>query len=161
MSPASSSPSRSAPQASGEAERVATDLYGLLVAALRAVPRDLSLTALSTLASVERAGPQRLSDLAAAEGVAQPSMTALVSNLERAGYVERAPDPTDGRAILVRATARGARLMARRRRAGAAAMAELIEQLDDDERGSLLAAGDALTRLRALDEERRDRRRRG
>jgi DNA-binding MarR family transcriptional regulator len=141
--------------------RVAADLYGLLVAALRSVPRDLSLAALSTLSNVERNGPRRLTDLAVAEGVAQPSMTTLVSNLERAGYVERRPDPTDGRAILVRATVRGSRLMAQRRRAGTEAMGELIEQLDDPERAALLAAADALAHLRTLDEQRRDGRRTG
>jgi DNA-binding MarR family transcriptional regulator len=35
------------------------------------------------------------------------SMTELVAHLERQGYVERVPDPADGRAKLVRATYRG------------------------------------------------------
>jgi DNA-binding PadR family transcriptional regulator len=35
------------------------------------------------------------------------SMTELVAHLERHGYVERVPDPADGRAKLVRATERG------------------------------------------------------
>ncbi len=35
------------------------------------------------------------------------SMAQLVAHLEQHGYVERVPDPADGRAKLVRATARG------------------------------------------------------
>ena len=38
--------------------------------------------------------------------IAKQTATALVDRLERAGYVERVPDPSDGRARLVRMTAR-------------------------------------------------------
>lgn len=50
---------------------------------------------------------KRLTALAAYAGMTKPSMSALVDGLERSGYVERAPDPQDGRAQLVRYTARG------------------------------------------------------
>ena len=42
-------------------------------------PGELSLTAVSTLASIERFGPLRLTALAAREGVTQPAMTQLIS----------------------------------------------------------------------------------
>ena len=48
----------------------------------------------------------RLSVLAARAQVAKQTATALVDKLERAGYVERVPDPADGRARLVRLTPR-------------------------------------------------------
>ena len=48
----------------------------------------------------------RLSVLADRAQIAKQTATALVDKLERAGYVERLPDPTDGRARLVRMTAR-------------------------------------------------------
>ncbi|WP_377641574.1 MarR family winged helix-turn-helix transcriptional regulator [Oryzobacter terrae] len=48
----------------------------------------------------------RLSVLAARAQIAKQTATALVDKLERAGYVERVPDPADGRARLVRLTAR-------------------------------------------------------
>ncbi len=48
----------------------------------------------------------RLSVLAARAQIAKQTATALVDKLERAGYVERVPDPRDGRARLVRLTAR-------------------------------------------------------
>ena len=38
--------------------------------------------------------------------IAKQTATALVDKLERAGYVERVPDPSDGRARLVRMTPR-------------------------------------------------------
>ena len=49
----------------------------------------------------------RVSTLAERAGMTRQSMTQLVEHLERHGYVERVPDPSDGRAQLVRATARG------------------------------------------------------
>lgn len=48
----------------------------------------------------------RLSVLADRAQIAKQTATALVDKLERAGYVERVPDPSDGRARLVRMTAR-------------------------------------------------------
>src|SRR3984957_9685035 len=94
---------------------IATALDGLVALALRGGPRDISLTAASTLATLERAGPCRLTDLAAIEGVAQPSMTTLVTGLERAGYAERQPSPDDGRAVLVTLTPAGASYLQARR----------------------------------------------
>ena len=48
----------------------------------------------------------RVSDLAEQARVTKQSAASLVEQLERAGYVERVPDPTDGRARLVRLTSR-------------------------------------------------------
>jgi DNA-binding MarR family transcriptional regulator len=73
-------------------------LYGLATEAVRRIPRDMSLTTLSTLSTLDRTGPRRVTDLALVQGVAQPSMTTLVSNLQRSGLVERRGDPADGRA---------------------------------------------------------------
>ena len=48
-----------------------------------------------------------MSVLADRARMTKQSMTELVAHLERHGYVERVPDPADGRAKLVRATGRG------------------------------------------------------
>lgn len=55
-----------------------------------------------------RIGPHgsRVSDLAEQARVTKQSAASLVAQLEEAGYVERVPDPTDGRARLVRLTPR-------------------------------------------------------
>lgn len=135
---------------------VAEELQGLMTVALQGVPRDLSLTALSTLAGLERTGPRRLTDLAATQNVTQPSMTTLVSNLERAGYVERRREQTDGRVALVAITDVGSKLLAERRRAGADAMARLIDKLDAEDAAALANARVAISRLRELGEGRRD-----
>ena len=46
----------------------------------------------------------------------KPTVVYLVNGLERLGYVERVPDPADGRAKLVRLTERGARAQAEARK---------------------------------------------
>ena len=57
-------------------------------------------------------GGSRLTDLAAQAGITKQSAGFLVDQLERAGYVQRVPDPADGRARLVRIAERGVRSVA-------------------------------------------------
>jgi DNA-binding MarR family transcriptional regulator len=71
------------------------------------------------------------------------SMAQLVAHLETHGYVERVPDPVDGRAKLVRATARGGEVFAIVR----ASIAELDARLDERMGAAKVA------QLRALLEE--------
>lgn len=56
-----------------------------------------------------RIGPDgtRLTDLAEQAQISKQTATALVDKLEQAGLVERTPDPTDGRARLVRLSVKG------------------------------------------------------
>jgi DNA-binding MarR family transcriptional regulator len=51
----------------------------------------------------------RLTDLAEQAAITKQSAGFLVDQLERAGYVERVPDPSDARARLVRVAERGRR----------------------------------------------------
>ena len=139
--------------------RVAAEaVYWLSAAVIRytAQPRQLSLTAVATLSTLERRGPHRISELAALQGVAQPSMTVLVGSLEQAGLVARRPDPSDGRAVLVSLTEVGEQFLAARRRAGAERLSELVGRLTADELDALAAAVPALLRLRELQEEAMD-----
>jgi DNA-binding MarR family transcriptional regulator len=58
-------------------------------------------------------GGTRLTELAARAAITHQSMSELVSALEQRGYLERRPDPSDGRARIVRLTPTG-RQMARK-----------------------------------------------
>ena len=139
----------------GDRMAAAEAIYPLLTAAVRHQPRDISLTAASTLATVERTGPRRITDLAVIEGVAQPSMTALVRVLERAGLAERRADPRDQRVVLVALTAAGADYLRSRRRARTETLAALIGKLPPGEVAALLAAAPALRHLHELDNQQR------
>jgi DNA-binding MarR family transcriptional regulator len=50
-----------------------------------------------------------LTQLANRAGISKQAMAELVNRLEESGYVERTPDPRDGRAKLIRTTDKGER----------------------------------------------------
>ena len=112
-----------------------------------AAPDGLSLTAAATLAGIERFGPQRLTALAAREGVTQPAMTQLISRLEDAGLVRRESHPDDGRVVLVSITDEGRAMLAHRRDTRATRLAVILAQLSPDHLAALGAARGALDAL--------------
>jgi len=75
------------------------------------------------------AGPQTISTLADRLEVTQQAVSKSVADLERRGYVTRAPDPDDARARRVALTDRGDAAIAGGRRHRAAIDAELAERL--------------------------------
>jgi DNA-binding MarR family transcriptional regulator len=131
-------------------------LYLLMISIVRRFPRDMSLTQLSTLSTLADTGPRRVTDLASLQGVTQPSMTELITNLERAGYVTRLGDPRDGRVSLVALTDGGLGYVRARHEGGAEELRQLAGKLSDEERGALIAAAPVLNRLRELDSGGRD-----
>jgi DNA-binding MarR family transcriptional regulator len=67
---------------------------------------DLRISHLVVFQHIDPPG-SRVTELAAKAQMTKPSMAYLVEYLEAAGYVERLPDPSDGRARLVHLTERG------------------------------------------------------
>jgi DNA-binding MarR family transcriptional regulator len=128
-------------------EALGEALYTLAAGVIRRRSRTLSLTALSTLATLEHTGPRRLTDLAVVEEITQPSMTSLVTQLEQLGLAERRRDRVDARVVLVAITRAGRQLVRERRRVGAEALTELIDKLDEQDAAELNAALPALLRL--------------
>lgn len=110
----------------------------------RSTGHGLSLGLLSALASVVRDGPVRPSDLARTEGVAAPTLTRLIAELERRGFLTRRPDPADGRSCLVEATSAGAEAVLRARSERAQHVAALLADLSDDQVGHVAEALPAL-----------------
>ena len=113
-------------------------------------PGGLSLTAVATLTAIERFGPQRLTALAASEGVTQPAMTQLISRLEDAGQVRRESDPDDGRVVLVAITDEGRATLARRRAVRTERLTGIITQLGPEHRAALASALPALDALASI-----------
>ncbi|MFJ2271606.1 MarR family winged helix-turn-helix transcriptional regulator [Streptomyces sp. NPDC087849] len=124
--------------------RVAAALHELVTGMVRLLllnRQGMSLTTAAVLDRLERESPIRLTVLAAAEGVTQPSMTVLVQRLEAQGVASRVADPEDGRVRLVAITDAGRELLAQRRRAGDARVAGLLAALPEQD---VQALGEAM-----------------
>ena len=130
-------------------------VYDLLASFIRLNPREMSLTSLAALATLDRTGPRRITELAASEGVTQPSVTSLVASLVRAGYVERRSDPADKRAVVIAITEAGSAYLGTRRAVTAGIFADAVDELSAEEAAILDAAVPVIERLRDLVEGRR------
>lgn len=135
---------------------VGAALHGLISAGVRWGLGGMSLTSLSTLATLERTGSRRVTDLALIAGVTQPAMTSVVRSLEQAGLVERQERADDRRVAHITITSGGADLLRIRRRAGAENFEQLIHKLPANEVATLIAALPALEHLRSFDDEIRE-----
>ena len=80
--------------------------------------------ALGTIGQLIADSGSRLTELAQLAQLSKPSVVYLVDELERLGYVERVPDPADGRAKLIRFTARGVEAQRAAR--------EIVAQIEQD-----------------------------
>ena len=111
----------------------------------------LTPTQLAALSTVERSGPLRLGDLAAAEGIAPSTLTRLVAVLEELGYVQRCADPKDARASTLAITPAGHETLERLRAEGTALLTKSLMLLTPEQRAALAAAVPALERLAGPD----------
>ena len=133
---------------------LADRLHSAAIHLLRRVRREdqalgLSPARLSALSVIVFGGPIRISTLARAEQVRTPTMTPIVAALERDGLVTREVDASDARAALLRATPKGARLMAEGRARRVARLAADLRALGASERAVLAGAVEILDRARS------------
>jgi DNA-binding MarR family transcriptional regulator len=70
--------------------------------------RSISITHLQVMNILDAAGPMPMGHLAEQLGSTLPTLTGLVSRMERRGLVTRTHDETDRRVVLVQITAAGA-----------------------------------------------------
>lgn len=91
--------------------------------------------------------PQRITALAAAEGVTQPAITLLVNRMEERGWVIRQTDAVDRRVVLVALTAEGRAAFEELRAEYRALLHEEMATLDDDDVEVLARAVEILDQL--------------
>lgn len=108
---------------------------------------DLTLTQLSALTSLELAGALTPRELAESERVQPPTMTKIIAKLEERGLLQRSPHPSDGRQVVLAATAQGRAAVLAHRRARDAWLARLIADLTVEERQTLRRAAELLDRI--------------
>ena len=123
-----------------------------LLRSLAAVDRQAGLprARLSALSVLVFGGSRTLGELAAAEGVAGPTMTRTVDGLIAEHLAERLPHPTDGRAVVIAATAAGESLMRAAQRRRIDALTGALAGLPLDQQLVSASAGPLLERLAAV-----------
>jgi DNA-binding MarR family transcriptional regulator len=104
----------------------------------------VSPTQVSALATIERAGPLTLGELAAHEGVQPPTITAAVGRLEEQDLVHRRVDPQDRRVHRVEISAAGRRLLEKNRSRKNAYLERRLRALSSDDRATIERAADLL-----------------
>ena len=95
---------------------------------------ELTLSQHHLLAALAEERELRIGELAVAAGVAPPTATRMLRGLESAGIVKRLPSDEDRRAVSVRLTAKGRRLLREKRELIARKRRALYDSLSPAER---------------------------
>ncbi|HET6870316.1 MAG TPA: MarR family transcriptional regulator [Solirubrobacteraceae bacterium] len=123
---------------------------GLLLRRLRQVPTqdELSLSESAALARLDRGGAATAAELARAEQISPQSMGATLGALQTRGLIVRAPDPQDGRRMILSITESGLELLRHRRNRRTEELARALSAgFTNAELEQLAAAAPLLERL--------------
>lgn len=117
------------------AEALADQLHSAAIHLLRQLRKEddasgLSAPRLSALSVVVFGGPLTLGQLARAEQVKPPTMTRIVTGLEKDDLAKRKGDPRDKRLTQVEATPKGRRVLAAGRARRVEKLATAVRRLD-------------------------------
>ncbi len=145
------SPSRGVPR-----RQLADRLHSAAIHLLRRVRRvdvesGLTPSRASALSVLVFGGPLPLGELARAEQVSAPTMTRLVSGLERDGLVRRQVSTKDRRVVVAHATPEGVRRLRQARERRVEELTRLLETLGEPELETLRSAAELLEGLVARD----------
>lgn len=114
------------------------------------VDESLSPTEMSVLGTLARCGSATPGELARKEHVQPPSMTRIVAMLEHKGLVRRDPHPDDRRQVVVRQTEQAEAMLVESREKRNAFLAQLMSELDEEERAVIREAAPVLEKLAHL-----------
>ena len=133
---------------------VADALHSAAIHLLRGVRKEdvragIGPARLSVLSVLVFAGPKRLSDLARIEQVMPPTMSKIVSGLEKRGLVKRRANREDGRVSTIEPTPRGKKLLQEGRRRRVDRLAKSLETLGAEDIELLARAAAIIERVSA------------
>jgi DNA-binding MarR family transcriptional regulator len=110
-------------------------------------PGDLTLPESSALGKLDRHGPATGAQLAKLEQISPQSIGATLQSLEAKKLITRAPDPADGRRVVLSLTDAGRGIVQSKRTARTEQLTRALARLSPEERATLLAAIPLLERL--------------
>ncbi|HVY84771.1 MAG TPA: MarR family transcriptional regulator [Caulobacterales bacterium] len=109
---------------------------------------DLTPSQIAVLTRLEREGPATAAKLAQAEGMRPQSMSAIIQALQAEGFLESAPDPDDGRQLILSLTAACRKRIAANRAARRDWLSQAIRaKLSPAEQKQLAAGIELINRL--------------
>jgi len=111
--------------------------------AASAVPAPLSPRHVAALEQI-RSGPLTVGDLACRLGLTLPTVSGVLADLDRAGLVERRPDPADRRRTIVQIIPGQATLIGHWLDGAAKPLARVLDKLTPGEQEAFLKAMDLL-----------------
>jgi DNA-binding MarR family transcriptional regulator len=115
----------------------------------RQLDAELSRTELGLLRTLSD-GPRRVTELAELEGLAQPTMTILIKQLEKHGLVKRERRSEDGRVVLVDLTESGRVALQDYRKRIREEIGAYLADFSDEQIDQLTAATETLAQLVTL-----------
>ena len=113
---------------------------------VRQLGGELSRTEVGLLRTLSD-GSRRITELAELEGLAQPTITILIKQLEENGLVTRTRQPDDGRVVLVTLTKSGSGALDEYRGRLRAVLGGYLAEISDDQVEALATATEALAQL--------------
>ena len=117
-------------------------------------PAPLSPRHVAALEQI-RGGPVTVGELASRLGLTLPTVSGVLADLDRAGLVERRPDPADRRRTIVQISPGQATLIGQWLDGASRPLARVLDKLTPGEQEAFLKAMDLLeTELRGQDTER-------
>ena len=137
------------------AEALADKLHSSAIHLLRQLRKEddatgISAPRLSALSVVVFGGPLTLGQLAKAEQVRPPTMTRIVTGLEKDGLVQRIDDPRDGRLTRIQATVKGRNVLAAGRARRIERLATAVRRLGAPELAELARGAQLLEEIVGL-----------
>ena len=138
--------------AGADAQALASELHSAAIHLLRRLRKDddasgISAPRLSALSVVVFGGPLTLGQLASAEQVRPPTMSRIVTGLEREGLVQRKSAARDARLTLIHATSRGRKVLLAGRDRRVRTLQSALEKLRPTELAKLARLSHLLTEL--------------
>ena len=102
------------------------------------VNSDLTLSQMEMIGYIHNSDGCRIQEIAEGMGLSAPTVSVAVKRLEDEGWLERTPDPTDGRASCITLTKKSRDTFQKVIQAQIGGLRRFLEGLDREEQGQLI-----------------------